>query len=695
MTLTLKQLLFTVVGALSALLLLLAGMSAREALDKRNIALAVAETVADTEVLLDSTMLLVGERDFVAVALTAPGAVNPEDIAAMKEKWIELERDFAASLEHIREEGAFTDKARLVGAFEDAHRQVIELRQQAAKVIAKGGDATDYALARDWTEAANTLIDNAENLRRAATHDAAEADAETGNHTTLKHLVLIMVDYAGRERAMLSEFIADDMPLPPGQLQKLYSYRGQVNLAWDTLQEAATTLGDPAVNKAIETANAQFIETFGKTRDAVLRAGVSARQYPVDAAGWFGAANAGIATIENIEHNIAAASHRHTSEMASEALSRLVLLVLLLGVGLVTSVASFVIVARLVVGPLKGMTMAMSLLADGDKTVDIPDADKKNEIGDMAKAVLVFKQNMIRNDELQAEQDAERAAKEQRAERVASLTDDFDAKARDVLQMVSSAATELQQTAGSMSATAEQTNQQASAVATASNEASANVQTVATAAEELSASIAEIGRQVNQSAKIAANAVQEAARTNEAVRGLDEAAQRIGEVVTLINDIAGQTNLLALNATIEAARAGEAGKGFAVVAQEVKNLANQTAKATEEISAQISSVQEETRDTVTAIDSIMQVITEISDISTTIASAVEEQGVSTKEIARNVQQAAQGTQEVNSNISGVTQAASSTGAASTQVLDSAGQLSTQAESMRAEVEKFLADVRAA
>jgi methyl-accepting chemotaxis protein len=692
---TLQKLLFTVVGALSVLLLFVAGMSANEAMDRRDLALDVAETVADTEILLDSAMLLVEERDIVRVALTAPGAVHPADIAAMKESRAKSEQGFAESLEHIRDEGQFAGKAQFVGAFEEAHREVAELRRQADAVMAKGGDETDFTLARNWSKAVTALIDRAEELRRAKTHEAAEADADTASHSTLKHLVLVMADYAGRERTMLAEYIADDMPLPPGRLQQIYGYRGRVDMAWETLRTGAATLGDAATDQAIETANAQFIEAFGKTREAVLRAGVSARQYPVDAAGWFDASTAGIATIESIEHSIAAVNGRHTSEMAGEALSRLVLLVVLLGFGLVTAVASFFIVARLVVGPLKAMTVVMTRLAEGDKSVDIPATGKKNEIGDMAKAVLVFKENMIRNDEMLAEQEAERATKEKRTERVAELTDGFDAKARDVLQTVASAATELQQTAETMAATAEQTNQQATAVATASNQATANVQTVATASEELSASISEIGRQVNQSAKIAANAVEEAARTNEAVRGLDEAANKIGEVVTLINDIAGQTNLLALNATIEAARAGEAGKGFAVVAQEVKNLANQTAKATEEISAQISSVQEETRDTVTAIDNIMQVINEISDISTTIASAVEEQGVSTQEIARNVQQAAQGTQEVNTNIAGVTQAASSTGAASSQVLDSASQLSAQAEGLRGDVEKFLADVRAA
>jgi len=309
--------------------------------------------------------------------------------------------------------------------------------------------------------------------------------------------------------------------------------------------------------------------------------------------------------------------------------------------------------------------------------------------------VLVFKDNLIHNAELTREQDAQRLAGERRAERIATLIGGFDGKVSDMLDAVSSAAGELEKTAQFMSSTAEEASGQAAAVATASDQAAANVQTVAATAEQLSSSIAEIGRQVGQSTEIAANAVSETEGTNQTVQGLASAASKIGEVVVLINDIAGQTNLLALNATIEAARAGEAGKGFAVVAQEVKNLANQTAKATEEISQQISAIQEESGSAVGAIDRIRRVVNEINDISITVATAVEEQGASTREIARNVQQAARGTQEVNANIAGVTEAAGRTGSAANQVLASSGALSQQAESLRREVDAFLADVKAA
>ncbi|MGH6621953.1 MAG: methyl-accepting chemotaxis protein [Alphaproteobacteria bacterium] len=351
--------------------------------------------------------------------------------------------------------------------------------------------------------------------------------------------------------------------------------------------------------------------------------------------------------------------------------------------------------ARRVIEPIRRMRTVVRGLAEQDYSVAVPDLDRSDEIGEMAKSVQVFKENGIERKRLGAERAAEREARENRAQQMEALTRSFEAKVGSLVQALSASATQMRATAESMTATAEQTNTRSVAVAEASDEATANVQTVATAADELSASVSEIGRQVEQSAEIAGRAVEDAKHTDATVQALADSAQKIGEVVVLIQDIASQTNLLALNATIEAARAGEAGKGFAVVASEVKSLANQTAKATEEIGTQIAQIQDATKLAVDAIRNIGATIGEISQIAATIASAVEEQGAATQEIARNVQEAARGTEDVSNNISGVKEAAAESGSAASQVLSSAGDLAQHANQLTDHVNEFLSAVKAA
>jgi len=366
------------------------------------------------------------------------------------------------------------------------------------------------------------------------------------------------------------------------------------------------------------------------------------------------------------------------------------LLGLLLGV-----VLTFWIVRSGVTAPLSALGNVMEKLAGGHLEQEIPGTGRKDEVGEMARTVQVFKDNAIRVKAMEQEQEsAKLRAEAERKQAMLSMADTFEAAVMGLVKGVSAQASEMQATAESMSAGARQTSAQAATVAAAAQQATTNVQTVASAAEELSASISEISRQVAEAAKVSTTASEETIRTNVMVEGLAEAADKIGQVVSLINDIASQTNLLALNATIEAARAGDAGKGFAVVAGEVKNLANQTARATEEISSQVATVQEETRRAVGAIRGIATVIEQVRQISSGIASAVEEQGAATQEIARNVQQAAQGTQEVSVNVEGITSTASDTGSAATEVSAASGDLAKNSENLRLEVTRFLDSVRA-
>ncbi len=352
------------------------------------------------------------------------------------------------------------------------------------------------------------------------------------------------------------------------------------------------------------------------------------------------------------------------------------------------------IFAGTITKPINTMADRMRELSQGDLEVVIPDLERQDEIGRMARSVEVFKDNALEVKRLEAEQkESEEKATATRRAVLDKMANDLEASVGKVVHALSDEAVEMQTSAQTMLDNADETNERSTSVASASELASENVQTVASAAEQLSSSISEISNRVADSTRVAANAVEEAEQSNELVRGLAEASQKIGDVVSLITDIAEQTNLLALNATIEAARAGDAGKGFAVVASEVKNLANQTAKATDEINSQINEVQGATQQAVNAIEHIALTIGEISNISSGIAAAVEEQSASTQEIARNVEQAANGTQEVSTNIRGVTEAALQTDETARVIQRGATELSSHADALSGEVEKFITAVR--
>ena len=399
------------------------------------------------------------------------------------------------------------------------------------------------------------------------------------------------------------------------------------------------------------------------------------------------------ATVANAQKNSKASRDEVAAVMMQAERINLIMTVIVI-LSLIASMAfSFLGIAR----PMTRLNGALGEMAGGNLDVVIPGADRGDEVGDLAKTVTVIRENAEQKarDEAEAKIRQDQVAAQQRKADLIKLADDFEGAVGEIVETVSSASTELEASAGTLTATAERAQELTTMVAAASEEAATNVQSVASATEEMASSVNEISRQVQESARMANEAVDQARTTNDRVSELSKAAARIGDVVELINTIAEQTNLLALNATIEAARAGEAGRGFAVVASEVKALAEQTSKATGEIGQQISGIQAATQESVSAIKEISGTIERLSEISSTIAAAVEEQGAATQEISRNVQQAAQGTQQVSANITDVQRGASETGSASSQVLSAAQSLSGDSNRLKLEVGKFLNSVRAA
>ena len=560
-----------------------------------------------------------------------------------------------------------TEIQSLVGGYEQGFGRIVAFRAQRNKLVNDGLNVVGPEMRKVLTGLVDSAT-KAEDYRLAAQAGAAQED-----------LLL--------SRLTANKFLLDNAPATAEEA------RGNFKALDGALAKLAAMARDDAQRRTVA-AVVEKVDVYNKTFEQVVKVIQERNSVIVDVIENGGREiNAKIGQISQNARKLQATlqeeaidNNRSTTQLALASS----------GVALVLGIMIAYFLARAIAGAITAMTGAMTKLAGGDMTMAIPGQGRKDEIGEMAGAVDVFKQNMIEADRLRQEQ--EEAKKRAEAEKKAAmhkLAGDFEARVGGVIQTVTSAATEMQSTAQSMSSTAEETSRQATAVSAAAEQATSNVQTVAAATEEMSSSVGEIGRQVSKSTEIAKRAVTEADKTNAAVQGLAQSAQKIGDVVNLISDIAEQTNLLALNATIEAARAGEAGKGFAVVASEVKALASQTAKATEEIAAQIGAMQGAVGGSVEAIKSIGSTIAEISEIATTIASAVEEQGAATQEISRNVQEAATGTRDVTSNIGQVSEASSATGAAATQVLSAATELSTQAEALRSEVDKFLAEVRAA
>jgi methyl-accepting chemotaxis protein len=621
-------------------------------------------------------------------------AATPAQLEAIAKAVHQADAAFAKARTVV---GTLSDGATIVAGLNQAASKLADVRAANDRALVVPMRARDATVVKGFLPGVAQVVAIVEPLLNRLENLVATADASLTTLTSIARTAQDMRLSAGARAASMSPAISVRRPMTTAEISSFDRGQGRIDLNRERIEAGVDQIGSPArLVKPLKDAIDLYFGKAAPWLEKELPAARSDGNYGIKSDAELAAT---IVPAVQSFFAVRDAALAEAAERAGAARDGALMMLALAGLAVVALLGVLagvtVMLRRRVIAPLAHLTEVVGDLAAGRHDVTIPTIERADEIGAMAGSLQVFKEALVAKKIADEAATAEADAKIRRGQRVDTITRDFESMIGEIVEVVSSASGELETSAGTLTSNAERSEQLATAVAAASEEASTNVQSVASATEEMASSVNEISRQVQDSARIASEAVEQAQKTNHRVGELAKAAARIGDVVELINTIAGQTNLLALNATIEAARAGEAGRGFAVVASEVKALAEQTAKATGEISQQISGIQAATQESVRAIKEIGDTIARMSEIASTIASAVEEQGAATQEISRNVQQAAHGTQQVSSNIADVQRGASETGSASSQVLSAAKSLSGESGRLKLEVGKFLNSVRAA